>query len=476
MSAKNVTLGVPRLTEIINLAKNIKTPSMSVYLKDEYSRDKDEAKKAQASIEYALLSDIVSKIEIIYDPDERNQSVYPQDQNLLDSNYLVMDDEDITLGSPWVLRMELDHEIMVDKNITMALIQRKIENKYHKDLTVMTSDDNEDFPVIRIKITEDEADKGGGMEEDDEDDFSDNDFLKLLSQDMMNKLELQGIKNVKKVALREQKRTSHTRADDDGVEYDWAGTGFETRNEWMLDTEGNNLQKVLQHEHVDFSRTTCNHVLDVFEVLGIEAARNSLLSELKGVIEFDGSYVNARHISILVELMCSRGHLMAITRHGINRQETGALMRASFEETVDILLDAATCTEVDALTGVSENIILGNLIPAGTGAFGIYLAEEDLAEALDVRRAVIAMGMQQVGANGEMQPGALTPGRATPFVGGGMSPGGMMSPMVSPFMGGASPGGGMHSPFIFSPDGQVHGQGPNLDFLPCCNHFWGSFS
>ena len=223
----------------------------------------------------------------------------------------------------------------------MALIQRKIENKYHKDLTVMTSDDNEDFPVIRIKITEDEADKGGGTEEDDEDDFSDNDFLKLLSQDMMNKLELQGIKDVKKVALREQKRTSHTRADDDGVEYDWAGTGFETRNEWMLDTEGNNLQKVLQHEHVDFSRTTCNHVLDVFEVLGIEAARNSLLSELKGVIEFDGSYVNARHISILVELMCSRGHLMAITRHGINRQETGALMRASFEETVDILLDAA---------------------------------------------------------------------------------------------------------------------------------------
>ncbi len=91
------------------------------------------------------------------------------------------------------------------------------------------------------------------------------------------------------------------------------------------------------HPDVDFKRTISNHLIEMIDVLGIEAARNALLKEMRGVIEFDGSYVNYRHLAALCDSMTARGHFMAITRHGINRNENGPLAQCSFEETVDIL-------------------------------------------------------------------------------------------------------------------------------------------
>ena len=105
-------------------------------------------------------------------------------------------------------------------------------------------------------------------------------------------------------------------------------------------TSLNRVDLVLQvmcHPEVDYTRTVSNHLIEVIDVLGIEAARNALLKEMRGVIEFDGSYVNFRHLAALCDSMTARGHFMAITRHGINRNENGPLAQASFEETVDIM-------------------------------------------------------------------------------------------------------------------------------------------
>ena len=100
---------------------------------------------------------------------------------------------------------------------------------------------------------------------------------------------------------------------------------------------------------VDYTRTVSNHLPDIIETLGIEAARRALMKEVRGVIEFDGSYVNYRHLAILCDSMTSRGHFMAITRHGINRNESGPLQQASFEETSDILFRAAMFAEKDPM-------------------------------------------------------------------------------------------------------------------------------
>lgn len=94
---------------------------------------------------------------------------------------------------------------------------------------------------------------------------------------------------------------------------------------------------------------------------------------MNAVLQFYGLYVNYRHLALLCDVMTAKGHLMAITRHGINRQDTGALMRCSFEETVDVLMDAASHAENDPMRGVSENIIMGQLAKMGTGKKQLFV-------------------------------------------------------------------------------------------------------
>jgi len=132
---------------------------------------------------------------------------------------------------------------------------------------------------------------------------------------------------------------------------------------------------------IDETRTTSNDIVEIIRILGVEAVRMALLGELRAVIEFDGSYVNYRHLSMLCDMMTYRGHILAVTRHGINRVETGALMRCSFEETVDILMEASAYSECDHVRGVSENIMLGQLAPLGTGSFALLLNMDLLNEA-----------------------------------------------------------------------------------------------
>ncbi len=112
--------------------------------------------------------------------------------------------------------------------------------------------------------------------------------------------------------------------------------------------------------------------------------RKSIEKEMFHVISFDGSYVNHRHLALLCDIMTQRGHLMAITRHGINRQDVGALMRCSFEETVDVLMEAAAHCEVDYVRGVSENIMLGQLAPLGTGSFDLILDPEKCKHGMEI--------------------------------------------------------------------------------------------
>ena len=123
-----------------------------------------------------------------------------------------------------------------------------------------------------------------------------------------------------------------------------------------------------------------NDILQTLSVLGIEGVRRAIFNELRAVISFDGSYVNYRHLATLVDVMTARGFIMAVTRHGVNRAESGPLMRASFEETVEILMESAAFSELDPLRGVSENIMLGKLAPIGSGACKLVLDEDIISQ------------------------------------------------------------------------------------------------
>lgn len=446
VSAKNVTLGVPRLKEIINIAKAVKTPSLSVYLLPAVAKDRERAKAAQASLEYTTLHNVTHATEIYYDPDP-TETVIEEDKEFVRS-YYEMPDEDIDPKrlSPWLLRIELNREMMVDKKLSMADVAEKINAEFRGDLTCIFTDDNAEKLLLRIRIVNDEAaskDEGAGAGS--EDDV----FLKRIESNMLTQLKLRGVADIRKVFIR-----SATRPRFDDAE------AYTNEQEWMLDTEGVNLLEVLNHPDVDHTRTQSNHLIEVLEVLGIEAVRNALLKELRGVIEFDGSYVNYRHLAILTEVMTYRGHLMAITRHGINRVETGPLMRCSFEETVDILLEAAAFAERDNMRGVSENIMLGQFSNIGTGAVTLLLNEDMLQDAIEVA-VPWADGGEYPGMTPGRSPGAMTPAQ---------SPGFSLSPAMSPFDSSAA----AFSPFnegVFSPTspGCVLGGGSEtleIDSLP----------
>ena len=142
-----------------------------------------------------------------------------------------------------------------------------------------------------------------------------------------------------------------------------------------------------------------------------------------------GSYVNYRHLAMLVDSMTSRGHFMAITRHGINRSEAGPLAQASFEETVDILFRAAVFAERDGMTGVSEAVMLGALAPIGTGAFSLMLDEARLADAVEVG----LLGGGEGGAGGEYGAGGFYGGEGGgPGGGAGGATPGRMTPGMTP--------------------------------------------
>jgi DNA-directed RNA polymerase II subunit RPB1 len=132
----------------------------------------------------------------------------------------------------------------------------------------------------------------------------------------------------------------------------------------------------LAFEKVDYKKTSSNDIREILVTLGIEAARLSLIGELRFVLGSYGIYVNYRHLGTLCDIMTNRGILTAITRHGINRVDSRALRKCSFEETTDMLAKAAIFGELDKMTGVSANIMFGQEVHSGTGFTEALFDEE----------------------------------------------------------------------------------------------------
>jgi DNA-directed RNA polymerase II subunit RPB1 len=144
---------------------------------------------------------------------------------------------------------------------------------------------------------------------------------------------------------------------------------------------------VLGMKEVDPTKTFSNDINEIYELFGVEAARQALYNELNSVISDAGLYVNYRHIALLVDTMTTKGYMLSIDRHGINRTDIGPFAKCSFEETTDMLIKAGIFAEVDRINGVSANIMLGQIAPAGTGDTDIIIDEWKLQEASAQQKA-----------------------------------------------------------------------------------------
>lgn len=128
---------------------------------------------------------------------------------------------------------------------------------------------------------------------------------------------------------------------------------------------------MLTTEGVDTQRSYSNHITEVEECLGIEAARQSIINQITDTMKEHGVNVNPRHINLLSEVMCCKGRIIGFTRNGVDKMKDSTIMLASFEKTTDFLFDAATQGKHDRMRGVSEKIIMGQPITVGTGMFDL---------------------------------------------------------------------------------------------------------
>lgn len=296
----NVTLGLPRLIEIVDARKNPSTPMMTVYFEDEYATDPVKARDVAQRIELTKIDNIAQSIEF----------------DLLNRAIIV----------------RLARDLMEDKGITPQLVVSKLKVLRKVDLEL-----DEKRGVIHIKMQSE--------------DFGD--YPKLLER--VRSTPIKGIKGIKRVMIRKEATQSG-------------------KEEYILYTEGTNLSQVIKVSGVDSTRTISNNVHEIAETFGIEAARNALIHEAQEVLGEQGLDVNVRHIMLVSDLMTRTGEIRQIGRHGISGEKESVLARAAFEVTVKHLLDASVSGEEDLLNGITENVIVGQTIPLGTGFIDLYMS------------------------------------------------------------------------------------------------------
>ena len=375
-SKSNVTRGVPRIEEILSLSASLKNPSLTVYLKPEDETDKDKANTIQYMLEHTKLEEVVKSVEICFDPDDMNTLIdedkstmaqFREFEKIIDEclqTETAVTDE--TEKSKWVIRMVMDPETMLEKNITMDDVHFTLNNTYRDEISCVYSDYNADKLVFRIRMTnilKNAASKAQKKAKLNPLDQSDQIYiLKNFQDQLLNNIVLRGIKNIDKVILRKVKDNLKEKAGS-----------YVKEDIWVLDTIGTNLLDVLGLDYIDPNRTTSNDIIEIYEVLGMEAARQAIYNELADVIEFDGTYLNFHHMALLCDRMTFSHKMISIFRHGINNDDIGPIAKASFEETPEMFLKAARHAELDNMRGISANVRCGQEGLFGTASFQVVL-------------------------------------------------------------------------------------------------------
>ncbi|MEE9410717.1 MAG: DNA-directed RNA polymerase subunit A'' [Candidatus Heimdallarchaeota archaeon] len=290
----NVTLGLPRLIEILDARKNPSSPFMTVYLEDPYSKNKEKAQEVQRMIELSTIESVSDDITV-----------------------------DLALMQ---IKMTLNDILMKDKGVTPEIIIEKLSKLKKGEVHQIESEiiiDSKDLTI--------------------------DDIYKL--NEKIRDLKLKGVKGITRVIMSKDQEL----------------------DEWVLFTVGSNLSDVLSIPGVDPTRIKTNHIQEIRDTLGIEATRQAVIDEATAVLQEQGLDVDIRHIMLVSDIMTQDGNLRQIGRHGISGEKESVLARASFEVTVKHLLNSAARGELDKLRGITENVIIGQIIPLGTGTVDLIM-------------------------------------------------------------------------------------------------------
>ena len=377
VSAKsNVTRGIPRLTELLHVSKNIKSPSTMIAILPEYSSDNTKLSFVKNKLEYITMKDILISSSIYYDPENSNyETIIPEDKELLSiyKEFQNLENDD-TYKYPWIIRFVFNKEKMLECGIIMEDIYMKLLDYDSERINFIYTDDNSKDLIGRISINCDtDPDEIVNGIKDQSDILS---IIKSINADIINNIHIKGIYGITDIIITEE---SISKINDEKSElHDKTSYSLENIKKKYLVSDGINLVNIMNSPYVDFINTCSNDIIEIFDLLGIEASRQILIDEIISVVDHAGEYINLRHIELLCDAMTSKGSLTSINRQGIKRGDVGPLAKCSFEDTTDQLIKAGIFAERDNLKGVSSNIMMGQKIKSGTGMCDIYLDEEEM--------------------------------------------------------------------------------------------------
>jgi DNA-directed RNA polymerase subunit A" len=308
----NVTLGLPRLIELVDARRVPSTPMMTVHVEKKLRNDRD------------AVQDIALQIEVTTIPDVAAIGTVVEDLKVLVSPQAPL------LSARGVKRAEI--EAALAENLDPRLFEVKPGSG---------SGETRAFEIhLKESTTATKSKREELIEE--------MPFKKLLmASEEAKGVRIKGVTGIRRALIRREK------------------------DEYVIYTEGSNLDGVLQINGVDGARTTTNSVFEIYRVYGVEAARAALIHEANRTLAEQGLGVDIRHLMLVSDVMTNEGDIRAIGRHGISGKKTSVLARAAFEITAAHLLRAAIIGEVDELKGVAENIIVGQPITLGTGAVNL---------------------------------------------------------------------------------------------------------
>ena len=377
-SGATVTRGVPRIEEILRLTKNPKTPSLNIYLNKFDETNQQKVVQYSNMIAHTKMIDLVKAVEICFDPNDNNTNIM-KDELLLKQYYEFENmfsgcneesEENNEEKSKWIIRMEFDAETLLEKNITMDDIHFAITNSYYgKELNCVYSDLNSKDLIFRIRLnstvlTKTKKDKTNDMSLDQSDHIY---LLRNFQENILNNIVLRGISNITNVL---PVKVQNSLVNDDGR--------FKQQDIWTLQTTGSNLLNILAEDYIDSSRTISNDIKEVYDVLGIEAARQIIYNEIMDVMKASGVSINYHHLSLLCDRMTSNEGMVSIFRSGILNDNIGPISKSTFEVHTEVLLTASRHAEFDHMRGVSANIMTGQHGNFGTGSCGIVLDLEKM--------------------------------------------------------------------------------------------------
>ena len=365
VAEKNATLGVPRIKELIDGQTKVQSQCTYVYLTKHVRSNEKLTAVLRARLAFTTLRDVVTQSDILLEPNIHKTNVDCKEDQFL-ARFAKLRNVVFPGASRHVIRLVLDRPAlqareMCIKTLWDILITFLGPNGTH--CFVQVSEPNMAVWVVRLRMTNikqmvqhvvDKVRSEPAVLE-----FERN-LARLLLDHLLSNVVVCGVPNI---------------TDADIISKPVIGN---PEPEICIHTQGINTHALWKHPMVDWRRTLSNNVFEVAQLFGIEMACTVLFHEIRKVLSFDGSYINDRHLMLVVNTMTCNGEIMGLTRHGLNKLTSNPLVKMTFEQTVDIAFEGAAFGLSNLMTGVSDNIMCGQTVPGGTGAVELHIAPKYL--------------------------------------------------------------------------------------------------